>query len=126
MKTIENITIYKCDYCKKTLFRKHAMIHHETYCKSNPNNVRACGACIHLEKTQINYLSKYTDDEGCGIERTTNGFHCNKLNKNLYPLKVLKHNLVQRFPRTFEGQELMPKECDSMERANIDFDSYFD
>ena len=32
----------------------------------------------------------------------------------LYPIKVLRLDLVNRFPETFEGQELMPNKCEEV------------
>lgn len=68
MKTIENITIYKCDFCKKELKRKHAMIKHEKNCLNNPENHKAClNGCMHLERVnkEVGFDRYYYGDCWC-------------------------------------------------------------
>ena len=57
-------------------------------------------------------------------ERTAIAFHCKKLDKMLYPLKVARLKLDEKYPETFEGQELMPNKCES--RQVTDYSSMFD
>ena len=53
MKVKENVTVYSCEYCKKKLFRQHAMEAHEMMCNKNPDNYRPCYGCKYLEKERI-------------------------------------------------------------------------
>ena len=54
MKTIENVTLYKCDFCGKKMQRKHAMIEHEKKCSHNPLNKRKClEFCENLVRVEI-------------------------------------------------------------------------
>lgn len=120
MKIKENTTIYQCEFCKKIMFRKGLMEKHETWCYSNPNNSRACNGCVFLEEIEVKYsYSVPTVGENLGVifdgaqvEKTTKGFYCKKLDKHLYPFKVEKLGLLDKYPETFEDKEPMPKECD--------------
>lgn len=124
MKIKENVTVYKCEYCKKKLFRKHSMVRHEEFCSYNPKNTCACSGCEHIEETTNTYYTNYCDNLGYQIEKTTIAFHCKKLDKMLYPLKVARLKLDEKYPETFEGQELMPNKCES--RQTPDYSSIFD
>lgn len=120
MKIKENTTIYQCDFCNRKMFKKHAMIAHELWCNSNPENFRACSGCKYLEEKQVEYSYNIpTVGQGLGIifdgktiTKKTTGFRCNKLNKDIYPFKAEKLNLPYKYPETFEGQEPMPKICE--------------
>lgn len=37
MKTIRNITVYECDWCKRRALTQQAIKHHEKVCPKNPN-----------------------------------------------------------------------------------------
>lgn len=111
----ENVTLYKCDFCKKELKRKHAMINHEENCSCNPKHFDACSNChfLKVKPKTIHY------DVPCGYdgemeERTisSQSFHCTKLNKEMYPSKVVRKKIINRFPETFQGMEQMPNECE--------------
>ena len=109
MKVQENITLYSCDFCKKRMVRKHAMIKHEPSCYSNPENKPACSDCKFLEEIKVEYYY----DFGMGKSRAeVKGFKCNKLEQIMYPFKVVKKGLLEKYPETFEGQIQMPKECE--------------
>ena len=115
MKTIENVTIYKCDFCKKELKRKHAMVKHETECFNNPLNFRPCQTCRYLEKqndgdTEIHFISGGEDD--IRYEKTPDYFFCKKKNIRVYSPKAEFKGIVEQYPETFEDQEPMPKQCD--------------
>lgn len=113
MNVKENVTIYVCDFCKNKSFRKHSMIKHEEFCASNPKNFKACSGCTHLKEIEILYYVPRYDNNGdvYDEEKKTKGFECTKLDKILYPLKVEKLKLNEKYPETFEEQEPMPKEC---------------
>ena len=49
---------YTCDYCKKKLIRKQAMITHELRCTHSPVNQRPCLECKYLDKSS----ASTTDD----------------------------------------------------------------
>lgn len=109
MKTKESVTVYQCDYCSKKLFRKNAMIHHEQWCNSNPKNMAKCMGCDHLKET-VNVV--YGDYFGQEYEKSCKSFKCEKLNKILYPAKVIRKGLLDKYPESFEDQELMPTDCE--------------
>jgi hypothetical protein len=112
----ENITVYRCDFCKKKLFVKKAMERHEMYCGKNPENFKRCAdGCIHLEEIRVDYWVE--DYHGDGYDKTAKGFRCNKLNKLLYPTIVEKKGLDIKYPDTFGNQEPMPKDCEHFENA---------
>lgn len=120
----ENITVYQCQFCKKKLFVKRAMEHHEKYCSSNPENFKACEGCIHLEEIQIEY--EIGDDYYLcePIIRKVTGFHCKKLDKKMYPTKAERKGLPEKYPWTFQDQIPMPKECDSKQMFEGDNGNY--
>lgn len=116
MKKIENVTIYKCDFCKKELKREHAMFNHEKKCNYNPLNKRPClEFCKHLERRDVQY--EVGDDfSGEPIYRTSQTFFCALKNQlMLHPKlehredgKYLK-NVWQKDEEV--EQDWMPKEC---------------
>lgn len=114
MKIKKGVTVYRCDYCKKKMFRKGAMERHERLCDSNPENSKACSGCSFLQETTVEVYSG-TDPYGDERTRDVKAFRCTKLDKMLYPLKVEQKGLVEKYPDTFEDQEPMPKECEHRE-----------
>jgi len=120
MKVKENVTVYQCEFCKRKMFVKHAMEKHEKWCYSNPENFRACSGCKHLEEVTVEYsysVPTIGDHlgvifDGSTVERKTTGFHCKKLDKQLYPFKAEKKGLIEKYPESFEDKEPMPKTCE--------------
>lgn len=118
MKTIENVTLYKCDFCKKEVKRKHAMFNHELKCAGNPLNHRPClNGCIHLIRKEIEYEIG-TDYRGETHYRKVEGFYCNLKNQFLLHPKLeyredgkcLKH-ICYHNEEEIE-QDWMPKNCE--------------
>jgi hypothetical protein len=113
MKTIENITIYKCDFCSKELKKKHAMISHEEKCDKNPKNCKHCHFCEHLSKVKkMVWFELYY---GKGKDKEVEVFKCDKLDKFMYPYSIEKRDLPNIYPDTFGDQEPMPNKCDSFQ-----------
>lgn len=122
MKTIENVTLYKCDFCKKELKRKHAMANHEVGCNRNPINNRPClNACTHLSQTEIEYETGI-DDYFTGEPQTrkANTFFCS-LKKQLMLHPKLEHKESGKYLKNVYKnseeveQDWMPKDCSSYE-----------
>ncbi len=113
----ENVTIYSCEFCKKKMFVKHAMVNHEKWCGNNPENYKACHGCIHLEEKEVEYCVRtYTSDgDVYYTDKKTTGFVCAKLGKELYPFSAEKLKLPEKYPETFEDKEPMPKDCEHYE-----------
>lgn len=42
------VTQYSCDFCKKKLIKKDAMVLHELSCVFNPINIQPCMNCRYL------------------------------------------------------------------------------
>ena len=77
MKIIENVTLYKCDFCPKELKRKHAMSNHEERCYKNPENDRPCLHCQNLEQKEIEFYTGIDTYHGAGpIYRKSKTFYC--------------------------------------------------
>lgn len=114
----ENVTLYKCGYCKKTMQRKHAMERHEKYCYARAENQSICNGCIHLEEIKVQYTHYMADEYDNEIIKTTKGFHCKKLDKLMYHIGAERKGLVQKYPETFEGRERMPSFCESFSFGN--------
>jgi len=104
MKVIEKPT-YQCDFCKKRMLVKHAMIKHEENCYSNPKNQSKCSGCVHLEEIEITYTNIFDR------EQKSKGFKCTAKNIELYPFKCIKNGMVDNYPEQFHDKELMPTEC---------------
>ena len=103
-------TIYKCEFCKKYLIKKHAAIKHEFNCYKNPKNHSACVGCIFINVEPITYLGGH-DYYGERTDIKGNQFKCEKLNKTMYPFVLVKKGVVEKHPEQFEGQEQMPSNC---------------
>lgn len=118
MQIKENITLYKCDFCKKELKRKHAMEIHENQCNSNPINQRPClSGCSHLGQRDIEYYTG-TDNYQSGEPNYRKGlaFYCELKDKfMLHPKLEYKDNVENLQTVYFENkeveQEWMPKKC---------------
>lgn len=110
MEVIENTTIYKCNFCPRYLRKKHAMIKHEDLCIYNPKNHSACSSCKFLKEVEGSYEMRHPEHGG-NFTMTTKAFVCEKFGKKLYPFKVIRKGLLEKYPETFEGQELMPNKC---------------
>jgi hypothetical protein len=109
MKIIENITVYQCEFCKRKMYRKHAMLAHEVKCTYNPENIAKCSGCDFIKEIETTYT---VDDYDGEREVSTKAFRCTKLDKMLYPAKVVHKGILEKYPESFEGQEQMPKECE--------------
>jgi hypothetical protein len=108
MKTIENVTIYKCDFCNKELKRKHSMAQHETTCLKNPINIRPCFGCPLLTKKETSVY--YDNYDGSESELKVQLLYCEAKKHFLYtPKNEHKKNW---FELGDESNEPMPTECD--------------
>jgi len=129
MKTIENVTIYKCDFCKKELKRKHAMVNHEKLCSCNPENFKKCTqGCLYLEteKHVLYFETNYTEDGPEYSEQEKTVFRCSKFDKLMYPWSIERKGIAEKWS-TFDEQEPMPKECDSFKHhCEETFDEYYE
>lgn len=122
MKTIENVTIYKCDFCDKKLYRKHAMVNHESKCYNNPENHRAClNGCKYLETRKIEYETGVMDMWGEPLTRVGNTFFCNKFSKYMLHPKVENEELLMYVYDDEEGveQSSMLKECEEFDNGFV-------
>jgi len=116
MKILENVTLYKCDFCPKELKRKHALLAHENQCNKNPINHRPClNGCMHLITKDIEFDAgrNYNGDE---ITRDAKAFYCNLKNTFILHPKLQYKKWWQTLEYvTHEHkevkQEWMPKEC---------------
>jgi len=122
MKIVENVTIYKCDFCKKELKRQHAMAKHELQCNCNPINQRPClDFCIHLRQKEIEYETGIDDYiSGEPILRKANTFFCSLKNQLMLHPKLEYRDNGKYLKNVFENgeevqQDWMPKECSSHE-----------
>jgi hypothetical protein len=104
----ENVTVYSCDFCKRKMFRKHAMINHEQYCGSNPKNWRACSACDFMVRKPIEYYFDAYDGEH---EGTSKGFYCEHLETYMYPNFLENKRVFIEHPEQFEEQIPFKKQC---------------
>jgi hypothetical protein len=120
----ENVTVYQCEFCKKKLYREQAMLNHELFCYKNPINVKSCIDCKFIETIEKEVeFEKYTQGDGWTdfetYKRKVNVFRCSKLDKIMYPFKVERLGIYEKYPNTFDGQEPMPSNCESRVEGNV-------
>ena len=66
---MEKVTAYKCKHCGKLYQRAKNCEKHETRCKKNPDNFRACFGCKHLKKvTEDLYYDTYWGEDSQKVE----------------------------------------------------------
>jgi hypothetical protein len=122
MKIIENITLYKCDFCKKELKRKWAIERHEERCMGNPIHNRPCFHCQHLERREIEFRTQYEYPDGEPVYHKSDGFFCAaKQQLLLHPKTQFFKGLGDLWFVQLDGKETeqfeMPEECNDQ---NID------
>lgn len=88
MKEKKGVTVYKCDYCNKKLFRKHAMFSHEIKCKQNPLNIRACFDCSMCEKVEIKFEPEIQTYHNNNDLTKSHSFKCLSKNIFMFPPKM--------------------------------------
>lgn len=112
------LKVYNCSFCNKRYLIKSVAYRHEEWCGSNPKNFPACNYCVHLEQIE----KEITVNIGTCNEynRTVKAFYCGAKKIGLYPSKVLQSDMVKKYPENFEGEELMPKNCDLLSNVVTD------
>lgn len=108
---------YACDYCGKLYRQKHHCLWHERVCCKNPQNQTKCFDCKYLDRLTIDVKNEneyYTIDKYGTTAKTikVTKYHCNKLDRDLYPVIVLRKKLHLRHSEHFSKQEQMPSECE--------------
>jgi hypothetical protein len=107
MKIKQNVTLYQCEFCKKSLQIKHAMEFHEKWCTKNPVNFRACFECPNKMDASVDvYRGMPYDPEASTSART---FQCSVTHQLMYAPKAEKKGLIEKYPDTFEDQVRMPE-----------------
>lgn len=112
MKIKQNTTLYICEHCRKAYQVKPACEKHEQWCTKNPTNFVRCSGCTYLEEREKN-LDEYYGDRT--FYKTSKSFFCTKKNIEVYPVKVAKLKLPEKYPDDFENAERMPTECEYFE-----------
>lgn len=105
----ENVTVYKCEFCKKKYFQKPACEKHEELCFHNPINKRPCFSCDHCEKKKVTAIIDhgYMNHQA---ETQVEILFCNHFKEGIYPPKVSeKGNSLDL--GEFDNVP-MPKDCD--------------
>lgn len=118
----ENVTVYSCEYCKKKLFRQHAMGTHEMMCTKNPDNYRPCYGCKYLEKKEFK-VNIGMDYMGNDVFDNKNLLYCNAKESCLQTPQVeMKGNAI--YQEKIEGEienNPMPKHCDLFEEKKYGY-----
>lgn len=122
MITIPVNEIYQCQHCKTKHYSKGVMTRHEKWCRANPANWDACLDCRHcvVGETEVFYNPSMVENGWSNHGRMAKSFSCSKLNKKVYPTKVVKKRLPERYPETFADQERMPNKCNLHEFGSPD------
>lgn len=111
MKVLENQKVYVCDHCGRKSVSAGGMNRHELACSFNPDNYNVCPGC--------KYLLAYTDfvyyEHDPDHERKVKKFKCTKKNEIMYPSKIKRNRIIDKYPDNFEGEVQMPKICDSFD-----------
>ena len=119
MKILENITLYKCEYCGKKYQLKHFCELHEKRCPSNPDNYMACINCENAVKKEMIFIKEvayFSENYGVGFtdeERKINAFWCNAKNHWIYPATKCNNPILQENIIDEIKNEPMPKECNN-------------
>lgn len=87
------------------------MRRHEEFCSSNPKTWAKYSDCVFCKKVPKTYIKHDPDHYGY-YEANTHGFFCEKKQVSMYPIKVVKKGLLDRYPDMFKGEILMPNKCD--------------
>lgn len=111
---IQDTTIYRCDFCNKTYFRRASAEKHEKHCFFNPENRRACLNCVHQVKKEVEIYRGYEDPyTGEPLSKLMSFYFCAKKKIFLYPPKSEAKGTHQHL--TVDGDNFenhpMPKEC---------------
>lgn len=109
MKTKTNVTLYICEHCRKPYQVKIACINHEQWCTKNPDNFAKCSGCTYLQEKEKEIYRDYYGQESTTKSKS---FFCTKKNIEVYPLKVARLGLPEKYPEDFDGAERMPVECE--------------
>lgn len=110
MTSKENVTLYKCDFCKKTLQVRSAMERHEKGCGRNPANFSGCYVgCKHL-KIIKEYCSDPTSERD--VIKVP---YCEKLKQKMYSCGAERRGLLTKYPEDFIDSVRMPAECEHFE-----------
>lgn len=107
--------VYNCEHCNKLYLVKYYALRHEDWCGSNPKNWPKCGDCKYLREIK---KEVFTGSEDYGYHRECKSFFCDKKQIGLYPAKVLRNGLVNKYPETFINETIMPVECELHETGN--------
>lgn len=107
-----NVTLYKCEHCKKTYRIKHYATKHESTCFKNPQNDRPCFHCRYLDKETVE-----TDGPYSTIEYKV--FVCKAKDINMYPPKCETKSNALDFG---ERNEPMPKTCEIYDKEQNETD----
>lgn len=96
------------------------MVNHESKCDNNPANAKACSNCKHLTKVEMEiwFNDMYGHD---GFYKKKEVFKCALLDTLMFPYKIEKKDLHNRFPSTYDEQQPMPKDCDKREEEDFCF-----
>lgn len=113
MKTKE-VTLYKCDHCRKKYLRAHACLKHEKMCHYNPANKTCCYSCKFLTKQETDV----DGDSYVTIRRKL--FFCTKKQVFLHPPQYKNSHYDLN-----EDNETMPLECSEFQKPDIN-DKIFD
>lgn len=107
MIVIQNVTLYKCEYCGKKQHRAHTMRRHEKWCHRNPANRHACFGCVFLE---VHTTEIYENGSGFPPKQGK-AFYCNTLGDDLFTYKAEKMGLTGKYPEDFADKIRMPLVC---------------
>jgi hypothetical protein len=118
---IETKEIYKCEHCNKLYQIKDWCEYHESICKKNPENNRACFLCAHLVSREkvVTLIHGYNGQEE---NRQLTLMYCNKIKTFLYPAQVeVKGNA---YDLGDESNNPMPKECELLKELQSECDLF--
>lgn len=107
MKTIKNITIYKCKYCGKIYVKKIFAEKHHFKCRKNPENIGICHSCTSITKKSFKVFFSST---GGDWEEDRTSFYCIK--KNIYIKPRWASDLDEYFADELPEIINMPLKCD--------------
>lgn len=108
--------LYECEYCDFTHYDKGMASMHEITCIKSPKGHDACIGCINCERFDKTIIKPYKSDKKEPRIIKSHGFLCKKKNQKMFPRLIVKNGIHNSLPYSaFEGEILMPHECEYYE-----------
>lgn len=108
--------LHKCEYCDFSHYDVGVFSFHEVTCFKSPKGHDACMGCNNCVRFDKTIVKPYKSNKKEPRIIKSHGFLCKKKNQKMYPRLVIKNGIFNSLPPSaFEGEILMPFECEYYE-----------